>query len=93
MCGKSKEIAALPWFWSDQYDLKLQIAGLNTGYDEVILSGDPACDRDFACFYLREGELIAADCVNRPRDFMFSKRAITQRTPVHREELLGLSVG
>ncbi len=92
MCDKPKEIAALPWFWSDQYDLKLQIAGLNTGYDEVILSGDPARDRDFTCFYLRDGELIAADCVNRPRDFMFSKRVITQRTPVLREELVGQSV-
>ncbi|MCP9271222.1 NAD(P)/FAD-dependent oxidoreductase [Mycolicibacterium arenosum] len=88
MCGKSKKIAALPWFWSDQYDLKLQIAGLNTGYDEVVLSGDPARDRDFTCFYLRAGELVAADCVNRPRDFVFSKRAITQQIPVDRAELL-----
>ena len=76
--GKSKEIAALPWFWSDQYDVKLQIAGLNTGFDEVVLSGDPRLDRDFTCFYLRQGELIAADCVNRPRDFVVSKRLLTQ---------------
>ena len=47
ICGKSKKVAALPWFWSDQYDVKLQIAGLNTGYDEVVLSGDPTRDRDF----------------------------------------------
>ncbi len=87
VCGKSKTIAALPWFWSDQYDLKLQIAGLNTGYDEVILRGDPTRDRDFTCFYLRAGELIAADCINRPRDFMFSKRVITQQIPVDRAEL------
>ncbi|GAB3234806.1 NAD(P)/FAD-dependent oxidoreductase [Mycolicibacterium hippocampi] len=87
VCGKSKKISALPWFWSDQYDLKLQIAGLNTGYDEVILSGDPTRDRDFTCFYLRAGELIAADCVNRPRDFMFSKRVITQQVPIGRAEL------
>ncbi|MGB5111280.1 MAG: FAD-dependent oxidoreductase [Mycobacterium sp.] len=88
VCGKSKNIAALPWFWSDQYDLKLQIAGLNTGYDEVVLSGDPTRDRDFTCFYLRAGELIAADCINRPRDFMFSKRAITQQVPIDRAELV-----
>ncbi|UMB70090.1 NAD(P)/FAD-dependent oxidoreductase [Mycobacterium paraterrae] len=88
LCGKSKKIAALPWFWSDQYDLKLQIAGLNTGYDEVVLSGDPSRDRDFTCFYLRAGELVAADCVNRPRDFMFSKRAITQQIPIDRAELV-----
>ena len=88
VCGKSKTISALPWFWSDQYDLKLQIAGLNTGYDEVVLSGDPTRDRDFTCFYLRAGELIAADCINRPRDFMFSKRVITQQVPVERAELM-----
>lgn len=93
MCGKFKEIAALPWFWSDQYDLKLQIAGLNAGYDEVILSGDPSRDRDFTCFYLRDGELIAADCINRPRDFMFSKRAIADQAPVGRTELAGATVG
>ena len=88
VCGKSRKIEALPWFWSDQYDLKLQIAGLNTGYDEVVLSGDPTRDRDFSCFYLRGGELLAADCINRPRDFMFSKRAITQQLPVDRAELM-----
>ena len=88
ICGKSKKIAALPWFWSDQYDLKLQIAGLNTGYDEVVLSGDPTRDRDFSCFYLHAGELIAADCIKRPRDFMFSKRVITQQLPVGRAELV-----
>lgn len=87
VCGKPKKIAALPWFWSDQYNLKLQIAGLNTGYDEVVLSGDPARDRTFTCFYLRGGELIAADCINRPRDFIFSKRTITQQIPIDRAEL------
>lgn len=88
VCGKSKKIAALPWFWSDQYDLKLQIAGLNTGYDDVVFSGDPTRDRDFTCFYLRAGELIAADCINRPREFMFSKRIITQQLPIDRAELV-----
>lgn len=87
MCGQSKEIGALPWFWSDQYDLKLQIAGLNTGYDEVVFNGDPRQDHDFTCYYLRRGELIAADCVNRPRDFMFTKRAIVQGTSVSSAEL------
>ncbi|CAI9406874.1 NAD(P)/FAD-dependent oxidoreductase [Nocardioides sp. T2.26MG-1] len=82
ICGKDKEVAALPWFWSDQYDLKLQIAGLNTGYDDIVVSGGPTRDRDFTCYYLRKGEPIAADCVNRPRDFMASKRMLTQGTAV-----------
>jgi len=76
ICGKEKEISALPWFWSDQYDLTLQIAGLNTGYDEIVLRGDPSAGRGFACFYFGDGRLIAADCVNRPQEFVFAKRAI-----------------
>ncbi|MBM7279080.1 FAD-dependent oxidoreductase [Gordonia rubripertincta] len=92
MCGKEATISALPWFWSDQYDLKLQIAGLNTGYDTVVLRGDPTSDREFACFYLREGELIAADCVNRPQEFMFSKRVLAQGLPVDRDALADLDV-
>ena len=78
ICGKEKPISALPWFWSDQYDLKLQIAGLSTGYDEIVLRGDPAAGRSFACFYFAGGRLIAADCVNRAQEFMFSKRAIAE---------------
>lgn len=92
MCGKSREIDALPWFWSDQYNVKLQIAGLNHGYDEVVVIGDPARDREFSCFYLLQGELVAADCVNRPRDFIFSKRAISQGARITREELMALTV-
>ena len=87
MCGKTKEIAALPWFWSDQYDLKLQIAGLNHGYDEIVVSGDPTRDRAFTCYYLREGQLIAADCINRPRYFIFSKQTISSGKEVDRAEL------
>lgn len=86
ICGREREISALPWFWSDQYHLKLQIAGLNTGYDEMVLRGDPA-GRDFVCFYLKNGRLIAADCVNRPEEFMFSKHAIAQRLEPNREML------
>lgn len=78
ICGQEKPISALPWFWSDQYDIKLQIAGLSSGHDEVVLRGNPADGRSFACFYFADGRLIAADCVNRPKEFMFSKRAITQ---------------
>ena len=93
ICGKDKEIAALPWFWSDQYDLKLKIAGLNTGYDDIVLNGDPTRDRDFTCYYLREGELIAADCVNRPRDFMTSKRMLAEGVTTDVDALVGQVVG
>lgn len=87
MCGHSKTLSALPWFWSDQYELKLQIAGLNDGYDDVVLRGDPLSGRSFACFYFAGEEMIAADCVNRPKEFMFSRRVLNERLPIDRSRL------
>ncbi len=75
LLGEDVSYAQVPWFWSDQYDLKLQIAGLSQGYDEAITRGDPAT-RSFACCYLRQGQLIAVDAVNSPRDFMQAKALI-----------------
>jgi 3-phenylpropionate/trans-cinnamate dioxygenase ferredoxin reductase subunit len=65
----------LPWFWSDQYDLKLIIVGISTGYDAVVLRGTPAA-RAFSACYLRGGELIAIDSVNAPRDQMAARKLI-----------------
>ena len=75
-------MSALPWFWSDQYDLKLQIAGLNTGYNDIELVGDPETGRSFACLYYREQRLIAADCINSPKEFMRAKQAISEQLSV-----------
>lgn len=75
ICGEDVVYSQVPWFWSDQYDLKLQIAGLSQGYDETVLRGDPG-SRSFACAYLREGALIAVDAINSPKDFMQSKSLI-----------------
>ena len=75
ICGEDLEYAQVPWFWSDQYDLKLQIAGISEGYDRTVLRGDPV-DRAFSCLYLREGQLIAIDSINAPKDFMQSKALI-----------------
>lgn len=82
LCGKLEPYNALPWFWSDQYDLKLQIAGLSDGFDEVILRGSPDRDRSFAAFYFRQGRFIAVDAINRPMEFMLGKRALVQQQPV-----------
>ncbi len=68
MLGQPQAYAALPWFWSNQYDLKLQTVGLSAGYDREILRGDPAT-RSFSVAYLREGRLLALDCVNAVRDY------------------------
>jgi 3-phenylpropionate/trans-cinnamate dioxygenase ferredoxin reductase subunit len=81
ICGKETHYCEVPWFWSDQYDLKLQIAGLSDGYDEIVIRGNPA-DRSFACLYLQQSRLIAVDAVNAPKDFMQSKALITAQAVI-----------
>jgi len=86
ICGTESHYSQVPWFWSDQFDLKLQIAGLSTGYDDVVIRGNPA-DRSFACLYLKNGELIATDAVNSPKEFVQSKALIAAHAVVDREKL------
>jgi 3-phenylpropionate/trans-cinnamate dioxygenase ferredoxin reductase subunit len=92
LCGKLEPYNALPWFWSDQYDIKLQIAGLSQGHDRVIIRGDIAQGRRFAAFYLREGRIIAIDAVNSPQEFMLGKRVITNALEVDLDRLEDVSV-
>ncbi len=75
----------VPWFWSDQYDLKLIIIGVSQGYDEIIVRGSPAA-RSFSACYLRGGELIAIDTVNNPKDQMAARKLIAAhvRPDAHR---------
>ncbi len=75
MLGEPKEYAEVPWFWSDQYDLKLQIVGLSEPGDEVVVRGDPA-DRKFSIIYLRDGVFTAINTINNVKDFMASKKII-----------------
>lgn len=81
MLGAAKTYAAKPWFWSDQYDVKLQIAGLNTGYDNVITrQGDKTRARSH--WYYAGGTLLAVDAMNDPRAYMIGKRLIeAQKSP------------
>jgi 3-phenylpropionate/trans-cinnamate dioxygenase ferredoxin reductase subunit len=86
ICGIESHYCQVPWFWSDQYDIKLQIAGLSQGYDDVVLRGDPS-GGSFACLYLADGVLIAVDAINSPREFMQSKKLIATRARPDREAL------
>jgi len=79
ICGSPEPYDALPWFWSNQYDLRLQTAGLSLGYDTTVLRGDPA-SRSFSVVYLRAGRFIAIDAVNLTRDFAQGRRLIEART-------------
>jgi 3-phenylpropionate/trans-cinnamate dioxygenase ferredoxin reductase subunit len=81
----------VPWFWSDQYDLKLQIAGLSDSHDAVALRGDPRARR-FAVYYLRAGRLIAVDAINSPRDFIVGKRLIASRAAIDPERIADTTV-
>ena len=73
--GDKQPYHALPWFWSNQYDLKLQTAGLNLDYDDAILRGDPA-ERKFTVVYLKEGRPIAFDCVNSVKDYVQGRKLL-----------------
>ena len=91
LCGREVIHDKLPWFWSDQYDLKLQIVGLSAGYDRVVLRGDPA-ERAFSCCYLVGDELIALDAVNHVKDFMSARKLIAGRARFDLAKLADASV-
>jgi 3-phenylpropionate/trans-cinnamate dioxygenase ferredoxin reductase subunit len=78
---------SLPWFWSNQYDLRLQTIGLSMGYDDIVVRGDMGA-RSFSIVYLRESRVIALDCVNATRDYVQAKGLITSGGVVERS-LLG----
>lgn len=81
LCAKLRRSESVPWFWSDQYDLKLQMVGLSQGYERMVIRGSFE-QRSFAAFYLQGDCVIAADVVGRPADFMVARRLIAERVPV-----------
>jgi 3-phenylpropionate/trans-cinnamate dioxygenase ferredoxin reductase subunit len=89
--GRPRVYDAVPWFWSDQYDLKLQMVGLSQGHDDLIVRGDMDAN-SFTAFYLKDGVVISADSVNRPQDFMLAKRLVAERAAVPPERLRDAAV-
>lgn len=83
--------AALPWFWSEQYDLRLQTVGLSAGHDGCVIRGDPA-SRSFAVVYTRAGRVVALDCVNSVKDFVQGRQLVTRRLSPSPEQLADASV-
>jgi 3-phenylpropionate/trans-cinnamate dioxygenase ferredoxin reductase component len=86
MLGLTTAHDKVPWFWSDQYDLKMVIVGLAGGHDEVILRGDPT-SRAFSVCYLARGELVAVECVNHTKDQMAARKLIPARARPDRARL------
>ncbi|WP_310533449.1 FAD-dependent oxidoreductase [Novosphingobium sp.] len=75
ICGDEKPYHAFPWFWSNQYDLRLQTAGLSVGYDQTVLRGSPE-ERSFSVIYLKNGKVIALDCVNMVKDYVQGRKLV-----------------
>ena len=90
--GELHPYHSLPWFWSDQYDVRLQIAGLSQGYDNIVMRGDPEQGRSFAVFYFQGDDLLAVDAINRPAEFMLGKRMLTQGATADKQKLADESI-
>lgn len=86
ICGNPEPYVATPWFWSNQYDLKLQTVGLSTGHDEAITRGSTG-NRSFSVIYLRQGKVVALDCVNSTKDYVQGRKLVEAEACV-RPELL-----
>ncbi|HKR25652.1 MAG TPA: oxidoreductase C-terminal domain-containing protein, partial [Allosphingosinicella sp.] len=91
IAGRPEPYAAIPWFWSNQYDLKLQTVGLFHGHDEIVVRGDPGT-RSFSLVYLRQGRVIALDCVNAVRDYVQGRKLIETGAEADRTKLADPSV-
>ncbi|WP_128891334.1 NAD(P)/FAD-dependent oxidoreductase [Erythrobacter sp. HKB08] len=86
ICGDKQSYRAFPWFWSNQYDIKLQTAGLSIDHDATVLRGDPA-ERKFSVIYLKEGRIIALDCVNNVKDYVQGRKLIEAHAEIAPELL------
>ncbi|VXD04408.1 Putidaredoxin reductase CamA [Pseudomonas sp. 9AZ] len=94
LMGNKIPYRSVPWFWSDQYDLKLQVVGICSGFDEFVVRGnlnEPSC-RSFAVFYFKDGHLLSVDAVNRPQEFMLSKKLVAERARLNPAALADDSV-
>ena len=89
--GQDAHYAAVPWFWSNQYDLKLQTVGLSIGYDGVVIRGDPATRR-FSLVYLKQGRVIALDCVNMVKDYVQGRALVVDRVAVEPSVIANIAI-
>ncbi len=89
--GDAPPHAALPWFWSNQYDLRLQTVGLSMGHDDAVVRGDMGA-RAFSIVYLKRGRVVALDCVNMTRDYVQGRKLVEQGASPARDRLADASV-
>lgn len=89
--GNPAPYDAIPWFWSNQYDLRLQTVGLSLTHDECVVRGDPAT-RSFSLVYLRQGQVVALDCVNRTKDYVQGRTLVLEGRRPDREQLANIDI-
>lgn len=89
--GRPEPYEAMPWFWSNQYDLRLQTVGLSVGYDSAVVRGRPEA-RSFSVVYLLDGRVIALDCVNATKDYVQGRKLILERKAIEPGRLADTSV-
>ncbi|MGN6818654.1 MAG: NAD(P)/FAD-dependent oxidoreductase [Sphingomonas sp.] len=89
--GEDAAYQATPWFWSNQYDLKLQTIGLSIGYDQAVVRGDPAA-RSFSVVHLKQGRVIALDCVNATKDYVQGRKLVETGAVIDPARLMDASV-
>lgn len=91
IAGQPQPYHATPWFWSHQYEVKLQTVGLNAGYDDFLVRGDASSER-FSVLYFRQGALVALDCVNMVKDYVQGRKLIEAKSSYDRSALQDASV-
>lgn len=91
IAGNCNRYRALPWFWTDQFDIKLQMAGISQGHDRIVTRGDRE-SRRLSVFYFRESQLVAIDSINRPLDHMIGRKLLAAGVPVTPEQAADESV-
>ena len=91
LTGELTPYHAVPWFWSNQYDLRLQTVGISAGYDSTVVRGDPDT-RSFSVIYLKDGKVIALDCVNATKDYVQGRAFVTEGLSPTAEQLANMDV-
>ena len=88
--GNKTAYNQVPWFWSDQYDHKLQIVGLSGDHDQVLMRGSQE-ESKFMLFYFKEEELIAVDSVNNPKEFLICRKLVENKVKISSDDILNQS--
>jgi len=89
--GNKNPYNQIPWFWSDQYDHKLQLVGISGEHDEVILRGSES-EQNFLLFYLRNSKLMAVNAVNSPKEFLISRKLVANKVKISSDVIKDQSI-